>query len=236
MKKESMFLIGLIVIGLIAFTACPSPQKVLFFQQDGNYVVDNNYILQAATKMSDADIEELVRLDDEYFDKTKGKLILVNSGAIRNLSQRGQTGQVNEGGRGVDILQKSMMKYDVMGWLRANYINIGCKDRADDWTIYGDLKNRLDVIFKKYNAVLVDNHYAIEVNRVATAAVPLSEVDMSSMNALSIRGADEYTICPDLKGVLKFTRVLTTHHNTPFDFDARVKVNDIMTKYNVNVR
>jgi hypothetical protein len=235
MKKESMFLLGLLVVGMIAFTACPAPTKVLFFQQDGNYVVDNNYIMQAATKMSATDIEELARLDYDFYDKTQGKLILINSGAFRNLTQRGETGQYNEADNLVIDIFKNP-KFDWKGWLQKRLFDNGCLQRNEDLKQYGDLLGRLDVIFKKYNPVLVDNHYVIQGDRIFTAAAKISETDINSLSVMSIRGADEYDRCPDPKGKLQFTTVLTSYHGLPFEMNSRIKVNELMAKYSFNLK
>jgi hypothetical protein len=238
MKKESMFLLGLLVVGMIAFTACPAPTKVLFFQQDGNYVVDNNYIMQAATKMSATDIEELARLDYEFYDKTQGKLNLVNSGALRNLTQKSETGQYNEADKVIiDFFKNPNMKFDWKGWLQKTWFVHGCRYENDiDWKQFGDLQIRLDAILKKYNPVLVDNHYSIQGDRIATAAAKLSATDINTLSATSIRGTDEYDYCPDLKGKLQFTTVLTTYHGLPFEMNSRIKVNELMAKYSFNVK
>jgi hypothetical protein len=233
MKKESMFLLGLLVVGMIAFTACPAPTKVLFFQQDGNYVLDNNYIMQAATKMSATDIEDLLRLDNDYFDKTQGKLILVNSSAIRNLTQVAETGQVNEAGKVIIGFKAPAFYFDWKGWLHKTDYSVRCQydDNIIDWKQYGDLKTRLDAILTKYNPVLVDNHYVIQGDRIATAAAQISEADISSLSLKSIRGVEEYMICPDPKGVLKVTTRLISYRNLPFDIDLREKVNVVLSKY-----
>jgi hypothetical protein len=237
MKKESMFLLGLLVVGMIAFTACPAPTKVLFFQQDGNYVLDNNYILQAATKMSATDIEELVRLDYEFYDKTQGQIILVNSGAIRNLTQLGEMSIVNDAGKIVTGLKSPTAFFDWKGWLHKIHLTVGCLDRKDiDWKQYGDLQTRLDVIFKKYNPVLLDDHYSIQGDRIATAAAKINETDINSLSAITFRGAEEYDKCPDFKGKLQRLTYLTSYHGYPFEVNSRLKANEILAKYSFNVK
>jgi hypothetical protein len=231
MKKESMFLLGLLVVGMIAFTACPSPTKALFFQKDGNYVVDNNYIMQAATKISTADIEELARLDYDFYDKTQGKLILINSGAIRNLSQVAESGQLNEAGK--VITDFKLPKFlDWKGWLHIKQIDKGCREQAQiDWKLYGDLQPRLDVILTKYNPVLIDNHYVIQGDRIATKAFQISEADISTMSDMTKRGADDYSICPEPIGKNKFSYIIHTSRFSPLDFDLRQKFDVMVGKY-----
>jgi hypothetical protein len=232
MKKESMFLLGLLVVGMIAFTACPSPTKVLFFQQDGNYVVDNNYILQAATKMSATDIEELVRLDYEFYDKTQGQFILVNSGAIRNLTQLGEMSIVNDAGKIVTGLKSPTAFFDWKGWLHKIHLTVGCLDRKDiDWKQYGDLQTRLDVIFKKYNPAIIDGHYNIQGDRIATKTVLISAADISTMSDMTKRGADDYSICPEPIGKNKFSYIIHTSRFAGFDFDLRQKLDVMVGKY-----
>lgn len=246
MKKESMLLVGLVVVGLIGFTACPSPTKVLFYQQNGNYVVDHNYILQAATKMSAADIQELVSIDKDYLDKTKGKLILTSSGAIRTFLQINQTGQVNEGGQIAQIGQIGQISQ--IGKIKTildfgQIINIqqiwqGCFEVQNiDWNQYGDLKVRLDAVLTKYKPAYIDGNIAIQGDRLITAAVKLQETDISTISAQTIKGVDEYSICPDGVNTLKnLNNILTLYRSMPFDFNERVKFDKVLVKYNQQIR
>jgi hypothetical protein len=238
MKKESMFLLGLLVVGMIAFTACPSPTKVLFFQQDGNYVLDNNYIMQAATKMSATDIEELVRLDYDFYDKTQGKLILINSGAIRNLTQLGEMSILNDAGKVITGFKNPTITFDWRGWLHFRLIDNGCLQRNEiDWKQYGDLKTRFDVIIQKYNPAFLDGKVVIQGDHIATAAVQISAADISSLASYSkYNGVEEYSICPDPKGKLALTTHLTTYRNVPFDLDLKQRADVLMSKYSFKVK
>jgi hypothetical protein len=231
MKKESMFLLGLLVVGMIAFTACPSPTKVLFFQQDGNYVVDNNYIMQAATKMSATDIEELVRLDNDYFNKTQGKLIFTTTGFIRALAQKGETGQVNEGGKIIDPLKNPIL-IDWKGLLQRLLIHHGCLERNDiEWKQYGDLNTRFDAIIQKYNPAFLDGKVVIEGDRIVTAAAKISETDASSLSAMTIKGMDESDICNEFGGIKHLNHVLIVSWYLRPDFQLRDKLNVVLSKY-----
>ena len=249
MKKESMFLVGLVVAGLIGFTACPSPTKVLFYQQNGNYVVDHNYILQAATKMSAADIQELVSIDKDYLNKTQGKLILTKSGAIRTLLQIGQInqikqiGQINEGGQIAQTAQIGQINQIKTILDFGQFINIqqiwqGCFEVQNiDWNQYGDLKGRLDAVLTKYKPAYIDGNIAIQGDRIITAAAKLQTADISTISAQTIKGVDEYSICPDgVNTVKNLNNILTLFRSVPFDLNERVKFDKVIVKYNQQIK
>ena len=195
MKKESKLLLGFIVAGLIVFSACPTPTKVLLYQQDGNFLIDNNYLLQSATKMSDGDISDLVGIDSAFKKLTLGAAMIYHN-------------------------------------FHVSHIDHGCLQKAQiDWTKYGDLGKRIDFIKDKYKASLIDGNLSIQNDRIATAAVKLAETDITAISALSAYGQDEYTICPEQKGIKNLNRITIFYRSMPLDISIRQKFETLVTKY-----
>ncbi|MFZ4931866.1 hypothetical protein [Chryseobacterium sp. Mn2064] len=115
------------------------------------------------------------------------------------------------------------------------YIIRGCLLKANiDWKKYGDLKTKVDGIIKKYGAKeLGTNYYSIQNNQFATNAALLSQKDIASLNKLTVRGADEYTICPPTMGRKNLTNVImkSVKNNIAIDPKINVKLNSVLVNY-----
>ncbi|KMQ59332.1 hypothetical protein ACM46_19635 [Chryseobacterium angstadtii] len=120
--------------------------------------------------------------------------------------------------------------------MNRQYIIRGCLLKANiDWKKYGDLKSKVDGILQKYGAKeLTPNYYAIQSNQAVTQAALLTQKDITSLNKLSIRGADEYTICPPLIGRKNLTNVLMKSvRNDIGGIDPKIntRLNNILVNY-----
>lgn len=115
------------------------------------------------------------------------------------------------------------------------YIIRGCLLKANiDWRKYGDLKTKVDGIIKKYGAKeLGTNYYSIQNNQFATNAALLNQKDIASLNKLTVRGADEYTICPPTMGRKNLTNVIMKSVKTNMAIDPKinVKLNNVLVNY-----
>lgn len=110
----------------------------------------------------------------------------------------------------------------------------GCLMKANiDWTKYGNLKDRVQEILAKYGAKeLNTNYYSIQNNQVVTNAVLFKDKDLVSLNKLSIKGANEVTICGDYMKSVRISRLLrVTRMDTKFDPRVSVKMSDILAQY-----
>ncbi|PTT29703.1 hypothetical protein DBR28_16335 [Chryseobacterium sp. HMWF028] len=119
--------------------------------------------------------------------------------------------------------------------INRQYVIRGCLMKANiDWKKYGDLRAKVEEILKKYGAKeLGTDYYAIQNNQVATNAALLSQKDIASLSKLTIRGAEEYTICPPTMGRKNLTNVIIKSYkvNTAIDPRINVKLNNVLVNY-----
>jgi hypothetical protein len=196
------------------FSQC-KPKKMLVYNEDGNYIVDNNFLIKSTKEMAKADLEGLIALDKEY-----GKIgglgfihYIVNTQRIQRINQI----------QNWDRLAK---------FNKLNLIHKGCFERADiDWNAYGDIKVRLDRILDKYQYSTLDGNIGITANKIVVDAARLSEADMNTFNRLSVAGLDENNICNDYMGTKAFTRLLMRTNRTPFDENLNQQVLKVIRKY-----
>lgn len=196
MKTNTLFLIGLLA-GLVIISSQLRPQKMSFYKENNNYVIDNGYIIKDVKKISNADLSAIIDLQNGY----QGKL----------------------------------MKSFVLKTKVRNYINQGCFDiLTTDWRKYGDLKVKLDGILSKYQPQeLGKNYYSIQNNQIVTNAKLLKSKDIAALNKLTVRGANEYTICPDFQGKLnkKIMIYKSVRGNAIIDPKINLKLNEILANY-----
>ncbi|RNA61042.1 hypothetical protein D1631_03365 [Chryseobacterium nematophagum] len=129
------------------------------------------------------------------------------------------------------------------GALNKNYIinvlnkqNIikGCLLKANiDWKKYGDLNVKVKEILSKYSAKeLAPNYYSIQNNQVVTDAVMLNEKDITSLNRLTIIGANEVTICGEYMKAQRISRLLRLTRNIRvIDPKVNVKLDQVLVNY-----
>lgn len=225
MKKESLIMIGCLALGLVIMSQCkggPGDGKPLFFQDGGNYVVDNNFIVKTAAPMSSNDIQQLITLDTAYAKLTKGTLIL------SHIADRLQLLHVNE----IAQLDKIARLQQIEKIQKVLDFQKGCLQAAQiDWAQFGDLKTKLDGIFAKYKPATLDGNYSIYNNNIATAVASLDAKAVSTLNQLTIRGANEIDICGDYMGPKMYTNVLLHTQSLPFDQSRLSKINQILVQY-----
>jgi hypothetical protein len=194
MKTNTLLLIGLLA-GLVIISSQLRPQKMSFYKDNNNYVIDNNHIIKDVKKISDKDIATMIKLQNSY------------------------------GG----ILRTNFL----VNKINRNWITRGCLMKANlDWSKYGDLKTKVDGILKKYGAKELDkNYYSIHNNQVVTQASLLTQKDLATFDKLSIRGADEYTICPVIgkKNLNNFIRKNAV--NSPVDIKINSKLESVLKQY-----
>jgi len=223
MKKESLIIIGCLALGLAILSQCKRGDgKPLFYQDNGNYVVDDNFIVKAAAPMSAEDIQQLITLDTAYAGRIKGTAMLtyiVNRLQIRHIDQIAQLDRV------VRLQQIDKIQ-------RILDFQKGCLHAAQiDWAQYGDLKVKLDGIFAKYKPALVDGNYSIYNNQIATSVLALDAKSISALDKLSIRGMNEIDICGEYLGPKQFSNVLHRNHGLPFEQERFNKVNALLVQY-----
>ncbi|TGD57925.1 hypothetical protein [Flavobacterium humi] len=214
MRTKTLLLIGVIALGLVLFSQC-KPKKMLVYNEDGNFIVDNNFLIKDAKEMSRTDIESLIALDKEY-TKIGGTGFLnyiVNTQRIQHIAQ--------------------IQTWDhVAKFTKLNMIHKGCFERADiDWNSFGDIKVRLDKILSKYQFASLDGNVAITANKIVVNAAKLSEQDMATFNRLSVVGIDENNICNDYMGTKAFSRMLIRTTRTPFDENLNQQVINVIKQY-----
>ncbi|MEL1255186.1 hypothetical protein AAEO57_15455 [Flavobacterium sp. DGU38] len=214
MKAKTLLIIGVIAFGLILFSQC-KPNKMLVYNDNGNYLVDNNFLIKDVKEMSKADIEGLIALDKEY-TKLGGAGFLnyiVHTQRIQHITRI----------QNWDKLTK---------FTKLNIIHKGCFERADiDWNSFGDIKVRLDKIVSKYKYVSLDGNIGIEANKIVISATKLSEKDVSTFNRLSVIGIDENNICNDYMGTKAFSRLLTRTTRVPVDKNLNQQVINVIKQY-----
>jgi hypothetical protein len=214
MKTKTLLVVGVIAIGLVLFSQ-RKPQKMLIYNENGNYVVDNNFLIKDAKEMSRADLNGLIALDKEY-SKIGGVGFLnyiVNTQKIQHISR-------------IQTLQR------VTKFTRLNIIDKGCFEIIDiDWKSYGDIKARLDRILSKYKYASLDGNIGITANKIVVNAAKLSKKEVTNFNKLSVVGIDENNICNDYMGTKAFSRVLTRTTRTPFDKKLNQQVINVIKQY-----
>jgi hypothetical protein len=214
MKTKTLLIIGVIAFGLILFSQC-KPKKMLVYNENGNYFVDNNFLIKDAKEMSRADIDGLIALDKEY---TK----FGGSGFLDYIVQTQIIQHVNQ--------IKTLTRVSKIAKL--NVIHKGCFDVIDiNWNNYGDIKARLDNILSKYEYASLDGNIGIAGNKIVTKATKLSEQEISTFNKLSVVGIDENNICNDYMGTKAFSRLLMRTTRTPFDKNLNQQVINVIKQY-----
>lgn len=225
MKKESLIIIGCLALGLVIMSQCTNGAadgKPLFFQQDGNYVVDNNFIIKTAVPMSSEDVQQLISLDTSYAKLTKGTAILTHVIDKLQILRIGDIAQLDRVAR-IQQLDKIQKILDIQK---------GCLQVAQiDWAQFGDLKTKLDAILTKYKPATLDGNFSIYNNQIATKVASLDANVVSALNELTIRGANEIDICGDYMGPKTYVNVLHHTINNPFDQNRLSKVNQVLAKY-----
>lgn len=220
MRTKTLLVIGVIAFGLVLFSQC-KPKKMLVYNEDGNYIVDNNFLIKDAKEMSRTDIDGLIALDKEYA-KIGGAGFLnyiINTQRIQHVAQIQQITRIQTWDR-------------VAKFTKLNIIHRGCFERADiDWNSFGDIKVRLDKILSKYQFASLDGNVGITANKIVVNAAKLSEKDMGTFNRLSVAGLDENNICNDYMGNRAFTRLLIRTTRTPFDENLNQQVINVIKQY-----
>ncbi|RQO34161.1 hypothetical protein DBR39_21640 [Chryseobacterium sp. KBW03] len=168
------------------------------------------------------------------FYKEKGNYIVDNNYIIKDVKKISDEDMKN-------LLSLQKLHQNGLGTnfivykINRQYIIRGCLIKANiDWKKYGDLRTKVDDILKKYGAKeLRTDYYAIQNNQVATNAALLSQKDIASLSKLTIRGAEEYTICPPTMGRKNLTNVIikSIKANTAIDPRINVKLNNVLVNY-----
>ena len=224
MKKGTLILISGLAIALFTLAYCKESKKPLFHQEDGNYFVDNNFVINAVKEMSNDDVNQLIALenDSNYAKLTKGTCYLLTTARVTQLLRTNRLTTWNEIAR--------LTRYDRISKILD--INRGCFEvQQIDWAQFGDLKQKLDAILNKYNPALVNGNVSIVNNKIATSVVQLSDGHVDQLNKLTVAGVDEVDICADLMGPNKFTRILHTARSIKPNEDLKQKLNDILVTY-----
>jgi hypothetical protein len=168
------------------------------------------------------------------FYKEKGNYIVDNNYIIKDVKKISDEDMKN-------LLSLQKLHQNGLGTnfivykINRQYIIRGCLIKANiDWKKYGDLRTKVDDILKKYGAKeLRTDYYAIQNNQVVTNAALLSQKDIASLSKLTIRGAEEYTICPPTMGRKNLTNVIikSIKANTAIDPRINVKLNNVLVNY-----
>ncbi|PWN69892.1 hypothetical protein C1631_007700 [Chryseobacterium phosphatilyticum] len=168
------------------------------------------------------------------FYKEKGNYIVDNNYMIKDVKKISDDDiktllnlqKIHQNGLGTNFIVYKMNR---------QYIIRGCLMKANiDWKKYGDLRSKVDGILKKYGAKELGNdYYAIQNNQFATNAALLTQRDIASLNKLTVRGADEYTICPPTMGRKNLTYVIMKSVKTNIAIDPKinVKLNNVLVNY-----
>lgn len=225
MKKESLILISCLAITLFTLSYCKSGVKPLFYQEDGNYFVDNNFIVKTTAPMSSEDVQQLLSLnaDTSYAKLRRGNGFLLTLARVQQLVQINDIARLDKIARltRFDRIQKILD------------IHRGCFElRQIDWAEFGDLKVKLDGILNKYKPALVNGNISITNNQIATSAVELKADDIAQLDKMTIAGVDEVDICGDYMGPNKYTRILKTAQTIKPDKGLEKSLNKILVAYN----
>ena len=229
MKKGTLILIGSLAIVLFTLSYCKDGEKPLFYQEDGNYFVDNNFIVKSTTAMSDEDVNQLISLDTDtnYAKLTKGSAVIIHTAHTLHILQTAHILHLEQ------IAQLS--HYDKLRIInhRVSLDERGANELGPDvWTRFGDLKSRLDAILNKYKPALVNGNVSIRNNQVATAVVELNAADIDQLNKMSVRGVDEINQCGEYMGPNQFTHIVQTVVRVKPDKALTKSLNKILSAYN----
>jgi len=228
MKKGTLLIVGILAVVLLALSYCKS-QKPLFYQEDGNYFVDDNFVIAKTKPMSGEDVKELLALDaDSNFTKmTQGKCYLLTTVNVARIQKLNQIAKLDNLARLTRYTQISKILD----------INKGCFELQQiDWSAFGDLKARLDKILNKYEPSLVNGNVSIVNNQIATSAVELNAEHIGQLNGITVAGADEVNICADYMGPNKFTRILKTARTVKPDKGLDDALQKILLQYDQKIR
>jgi hypothetical protein len=227
MKKQSLLLSTFIVIGLVILSNCNNGGKCLtFYQDNGNFVVSDNYLVQSAMPMAYADIQQLISLDTAYAKLTQGKCFLLTTTTKLQVLKSGQIRFLD---KVTDRKYFDNSKYFVD-------LTVGCFEKQQiDWAQYGDLKVRLDAILTKYNPATINGNISITNNQIATSAKALKDTDIAtlvSMSKISNAGIFGYDICPP-DGSGKINRLMRKVGDGILDKNVNVRLENVLQSYNV---
>jgi hypothetical protein len=215
MKIKTISLIAVIALGVFILSQC-KPEKSLLYNEDGNYMVDGNFLIKSTKEISKGDIDKLLSLDKKYADLTKGQAFLhyvVNTQQIQFVDRIQQIDRISR-------IQK------------INFIHKGCFEKAQiDWGQFGDLKSQLDLVLNKYSPTLINENVSITNNQIATNAVRISEKDIATLNGISIYGIDDANICGDYMGVKAFSRILFRVNNVTPNKDLQTRLEEVIKQY-----
>ncbi len=168
------------------------------------------------------------------FYKEKGNYIVDNNYIIKDVKKISDD-DMKTLLRLQNLHQTSLGTNFIIYKVNRQYIIRGCLLKANiDWKKYGDLRSKVDVILKKYGAKeLGKDYYSIQNNQFATNIALLSQKDIATLGKLTVRGADEYTICPPTMGRKNLTNVImkSVKNNTGIDPRINVKLNNVLANY-----
>jgi hypothetical protein len=224
MKKGTFILISCLAITLFTLSYCNDSKKPLFYSEDGNYFVDNNFIVKTAVPLAADDVKQLMALDADtsILKLTQGTRFLINIAQVQHIVQTAQILHLADFTR--------MTRWDRIQ--RILDINRGCFEvQQIDWTQMADLKAKLDGILNKYKPALMNGNVSITNNQIATAAVELKADHISQFDKLSVLGADEINICADLMGPNRFTRILRVARSVTPNEGLTNSLNKILNTY-----
>lgn len=223
MKRTVLILTGAIALALVVFSQCQKPQKPLFFNENGNYVVDNNFIVKEAKAMSAADVQALIELDAEFAKLTDGTRFIcyvVNRNQIQRIQKFQQIQTLDRLTR-LDKIQKILD------------IHKGCFEAQQiDWAAAPDMQQRFENIVSKYSpARLDDGDLSIQNNNIATAVAQLQPQDVQNLWSRTVIGANYVDICGDYMGVRAFTRWLMRVNRQGIDAKLQKDLTSTLQKY-----
>jgi hypothetical protein len=224
MKKGTFILISCLTIALFILSYCNKSKKPLFYQEDGNYFVDNNFIVKTTAALAPDDIKQLMALDaDSSIAKlTQGAAFLLNTSNVLHILQTGRITRIQDFAR--------LTRWDRIQ--RILDINRGCFETQQiDWGKFGDLKAKLDGILEKYKPALVNGNISITNNQIATSVVELKADHISQLDKLSVLGADEVNICGDYMGPNRYTRILQVARSVTPSKELTNSLNKILNTY-----
>jgi len=222
MKKVSLFIIGVMAASLFVLSQCTDSKKSLFYQENGNYVIDDNFAVKTVANMAPQDVDQLLALEAEFAERTKGAIYLRY---IADKLQILRVGQIQH----LDQIQR-LTRLDKIQ--RIVQIHKGCFEVQNiDWVQLGDLKKRLDGILDKYKPATLDGNISIQNNQIATAVVALAPKTIDELNLATIMGGDFVNICGDYMGQKAFTRWLIRTYKAPINKELEQRVTNVMNQY-----
>jgi hypothetical protein len=229
-KTNVLKIMAMVTLGVFMLAKCESDNSLLNNKDenggiiknnkeltDGNYVIDNNYLVKSTVELSEKDINRLIALDEKYAELTKGKHFLhyiINHHQIKFLTEYQHLDKISK-------IQK------------INFIHKGCFETAQiDWKEYKGLKKQLDYILEKYSPALVNDNISIINNQIATKAIEINSKDISSLYDISKFGYDDVNICADYMGKRNFTTLIRNVNRVKPDLDLDIRINEIINQYN----